>query len=98
MINLLCSKVNYDPTTDSGFVAEAVEAQCFSFKYLCRGDKRRKWKRSQMKSEGSRFLDGEEEGGVTGNLSSLQTLRREVKSYKSYKTTNGLFCFKHSEY
>lgn len=51
-----------------------------------------------MKSEGSRFLDGEEEGGVTGNLSSLQTLRREVKSYKSYKTTNGLFCFKHSEY
>lgn len=33
-----------------------------------------------MKSEGSRFLDGEEEGGVTGNLSSLQTLRREGTS------------------
>lgn len=80
MINLLCSKVNYDPTTDSGFVAEAVEAQCSSFKYLCRRDKRRKWKRSQMKSEGSRFLDGEEEGGVTGNLSSLQTWRREGTS------------------
>lgn len=80
VINLLCSKVNYDPTTDSGFVAEAVEAQCFSFKYLCRGDKRRKWKRSQMKYEGSRFLDGEEEGGVTGNLSSLQTRRREGTS------------------
>lgn len=33
-----------------------------------------------MKSEGSRFLDGEEEGGVTGNMSSLQTLRREGTS------------------
>lgn len=33
-----------------------------------------------MKYEGSRFLDGEEEGGVTGNLSSLQTRRREGTS------------------
>lgn len=29
-------KLNYDPTVDSGFAAEAMEAQYFSFKYSCR--------------------------------------------------------------
>lgn len=55
-------KLNYDPTGDSGFVTEAVEAQYFSFKYSCGVDKGKKWKPNQMKSQVSHFLDG---GGGT---------------------------------
>lgn len=67
-----------DPTVDSGFVAEAVEAQPFSFKYSCGVDKGRKWKPSQMKSQGSRFRDGGGGGGERGRQRRRRKNRRRV--------------------
>lgn len=80
-------KLNYDPTVDSGFIAGGggmMEARYFSFKYSCRVDKGRKWKPSQMKSQGSVSETEEEEAvedGVTRNPISLEMLRWEGRRW-----------------
>ena len=61
-----------------------MEAQYFSFKYSCRVDKGRKWKPSQMKSQGSVSEAEEEEAvedGVTRNPIPLEMLRWEGRRW-----------------
>lgn len=81
--------LNYDPTVDSGFVVEAMEAQYFSFKYSCGEDKGRKWKLSQMKSQGSPFRDGGRGGGCHEKLElygNAQVGRYEMLTFISQET------------
>lgn len=82
-------QLNYDPTLDSGFVTEETEAQYFSFKYSCREDKGRKWKPSQMKSQGSPFRDGGRGGGCRQKLElsgNAQVGRYEMLTHISQQT------------